>query len=64
MICRLLTHGRIKTDLDEGRIKGLGSVNNKPAVTVFYEGVASKISLPLIHLYCTTKFADGEYKGE
>ncbi|CAL7961430.1 hypothetical protein GAMM_220006 [Gammaproteobacteria bacterium] len=30
----------------------------------FYDGMASKISLPLSHLYCATKFADGEYKDE
>jgi len=30
----------------------------------FYEKMASKISLPLNSLYCTTKFADGEYKSE
>ena|SRR3990170_2653507 len=30
----------------------------------FYEGMASKISLPLSRLYCATKFVDGEYKGE
>ncbi len=28
----------------------------------FYEGIVNKISLPLIRLYCATKFADGEYK--
>ncbi|MEI8054868.1 MAG: hypothetical protein WCH10_02555 [bacterium] len=28
----------------------------------FYKDMASKISLPLICLYCATKFADGEYK--
>ena len=30
----------------------------------FYESMANKISLPLIRLYCSTKFVDGEYKGE
>jgi len=30
----------------------------------FYRGIASKISLPLIRLYCATKFVDGEYKGK
>lgn len=29
----------------------------------FYSSMASKISLPLIRLYCATKFVDGEYKG-
>lgn len=30
----------------------------------FYESMANKISLSLIRLYCSTKFADGEYKGK
>ena len=30
----------------------------------FYEQMASKISSPLNSLYCATKFADGEYRGE
>lgn len=30
----------------------------------FYKSKARKISLPLSRLYCATKFADGEYKGE
>ncbi len=90
MIYRLLNHDRIKTDLDEGRIKGLELRNDKPAIKVgpftkeelaeklgislkeledlkhwkFYENIASKISLPLTRLYCSTKFVDGEYKIE
>lgn len=30
----------------------------------FYEKMVSKISLPLIQLYCATKFAGGEYKDK
>ena len=30
----------------------------------FYEKMVSEISLPLISLYCATKFTDGEYKSE
>jgi hypothetical protein len=30
----------------------------------FYKGMANKISLPLIRLYCATKFLVGEYKDE
>jgi hypothetical protein len=90
MIHRLLTHDRIKTDLDEGRIRGLGLSNDKPEVKAgaftkeelaeklsispedleklessdLYESIANKVSLPLIRLYCATKFADGESKRE
>jgi hypothetical protein len=28
----------------------------------FYKAMASKIKTPLIHLYCSTKWADGEFK--
>ena len=89
MIQRLLTHDRIKTALDEGRVINHAS-NNKPEVKIgaftkeelaiklgistkeldklkrqsFYKGMASKISLPLIRLYCSIKFVDGEHKGE
>lgn len=89
MIYRLLTQYRIKTDLDEGRTRGLG-LCDEPEVKVealtkeglagklginpeeleklksldFYESTASRISLPLIRLYCATKFVDGEYKNE
>ena len=88
IIHRLLTQERIKTDLDEGRIKGLGITDNKPIVKVAaytkkglakklgitldelyklnsptsYECMANKISLPLIHLYCATKFSTDEHK--
>jgi hypothetical protein len=41
-------------------VKGLEKLKN-PA---FYEKMASKISLQLSSLYCSTKFAAGEYKGE
>lgn len=41
-------------------VKGLEKLKH-PA---FYEKMASKISLPLNSLYCATKFAGGEYKGE
>jgi len=41
-------------------VKDLGKLKH-PA---FYEKIASKISRPLNRLYCATKFADGEYKGE
>lgn len=34
MIHRLLNHDRIKTDLDEGRIRGLGSCSDKPVIKV------------------------------
>lgn len=34
MINRLLNNDRIKTDLEEGRIKGLGSMDNKPLVKI------------------------------
>jgi hypothetical protein len=90
MIHRLLNHDRIKTDLDESRIRGLGSCNDKPVIKVkaftrrelaerlginseelerlnspdFYEDTVSKISLPLISLYCAIKFANGEYKDK
>lgn len=29
----------------------------------FYSKMVNKISLPLVTLYCATKFVDGEYKG-
>ncbi|EKE00850.1 MAG: hypothetical protein ACD_21C00265G0004 [uncultured bacterium] len=29
----------------------------------FYNSIINKISLPLIKLYCSVKFADSEYKG-
>jgi hypothetical protein len=90
MIHRLLTHDRIKTDLDDEKIRGLGLCNDEPEVKIraftkeelakklgispeeferlkspsFYEGIASKISLPLIILYCAAKFVCGEYKGK
>lgn len=32
--------------------------------TDFYKEMATKISLPLIRLYCSIKFVDGEYKGK
>lgn len=89
MIHRLLNHNRIKTDLDEGRIRGLGSCNEPVVKTEaftkeelakklgmspeeferfkspdFYNEIVNKISLPLIRLYCATKFVVGEYKGE
>ncbi|CAL7959138.1 hypothetical protein GAMM_100017 [Gammaproteobacteria bacterium] len=90
MVHRLLTHERIKTDLDEGRVRRLESRGNKSAVKIkaftkkelaeklgvsqedieklespsFYDSMASKISLSLSRLYCATKFADGEHKGE
>jgi len=89
LIHRLLTCERIKTDLDDGKIRGLG-LSNKPEIKIgayteselaeklgikpkeleklkspyFYEKMANKISLPLIRLYCSSKFVDGEYKGE
>ena len=84
IIDRLLTQDRIKTDLDDGRIKGLGVCDNQPPVKLkaftktelaqklgisveeleklkspdFYETIVSKVPLPLIRLYCATKFAD------
>jgi hypothetical protein len=30
----------------------------------FYKGIVNKISLPLIRLYCVTKFVNGEYESE
>ncbi|MEI8055391.1 MAG: hypothetical protein WCH10_05285 [bacterium] len=30
----------------------------------FYKDMASKISLPLICLYCSIKFVDGEHKDK
>ena len=29
-----------------------------------YRSIATKISLPLIRIYCATKFIDGEYKDK
>ena len=89
MIHRLLTNDRIKTELDEGRVRSLGSCDDKPVIKTgaftkkelaqklsitleelkklglpyFYRRMAVKISVPLVSLYCSTKFADGEYKG-
>jgi hypothetical protein len=89
MIHRLLTHDRIKTDLDDEKIRGFGLYGG-PEIKVkaftkeelvkklgisskdlerlespsFYKEIASKISLPLILLYCATKFVDGEYRAE
>jgi len=37
---------------------------NKLKSPDFYKKIVNKISLPLIQLYCSTKFMDGEYKGE
>jgi len=87
MIYRLLNHERIKTDLDGGKIKGLGlskefevkvapftkgKLAKKLGITLeeleglkspeFYERIADRLSLSLIHLYCATKFVTGEYK--
>jgi hypothetical protein len=85
MIRKFLTCERIKTDLDEGRIKGI-NLNNESEIKInaytknelakklgitqeelekfksriFYENMASKISLPLIRLYCSAKFVDGK----
>jgi hypothetical protein len=87
MIHKLLTCERIKTDLDEGRIKGI-KLNNEFEVKIkvytkeelakklgitqeefeklksrtFYENMANKISLPLIRLYCATKFVNEKHK--
>jgi hypothetical protein len=81
MIGRLLTNDRIKTNLDEGKIKKL-EAHNKPEIRLkaftkkelaekigislkelnklkspnFYNEMADRISLPLIKLYCATKF--------
>jgi hypothetical protein len=41
-------------------VKGLEKLKNP----TFYEKMASKISLQLNSLYCSTKFVAGEYKGE
>ena len=41
-------------------VKGL----EKLKYPAFYEKMASKISLQLNSLYCSTKFVAGEYKGE
>ncbi len=84
MIHRLLTHDRIKTALDDGRIGGY-KPNDKTEIKVeaftkkelaeklgisleelerlkrpsFYKSMGRKISLPLIRLYCSTRFVDG-----
>ncbi len=50
MIHRLLNHDRIKTDLDEGRIRGLGLCNDKPAIKVkpfTKEELAEKLGISL-----------------
>jgi len=90
MIHRLLTHDRIKTALDAGRVINYALLGTKPEVIIkaltkeelaeklgisvgefnklkcpgFYKEIVNKISLPLVQLYCATKFADGEYKGK
>ena len=89
MIHRILTHDRIKTALDDGKVIN-PALNNKPKIRLkaytkeelakkigitpveleklkcpdFYKKMATKISIPLICLYCSIKFVDGEYKGE
>ena len=30
----------------------------------FYKATISRVTLPLVRLYCSTKWADGEYKGK
>jgi len=41
-------------------VKGLEKLKNP----TFYKNMASKISLQLNSLYCSTKFVAGEYKGK
>lgn len=58
---------RLKPFTKEELAKKLGiSVQEleKLKYPTFYEKMASKISSALNSLYCATKFADGEYKGE
>jgi hypothetical protein len=53
IIYRLLNHERIKTDLDEGRIKGLGTIDNKPTAKVAAytkKEIAEKLGLTLEEL--------------